>query len=530
MESGESNGDGDAVDELTLMWQSAPRRRGDDGAGTENWFGFSAEESPVPADLPTSADPPTPDDPTLPAEPPTAAVPDPAEESPPLERLEAQICSLAGQLAASTRDWLVLIAEFDRRKGWAQWGVKSCAHWLSWACSVAPGAAREYVRVAAALATLPLLDDAFGAGRLSYSKMRALTRAAGRVDERTLLEQGLVHTASQLERVVRGYRKVNGAGLDQQRRRRARWFYGEDGMLILTARLPADEGALVVAALEQARQSVYLATSSAKPDKPETDGPSADEFDREHPEGLAAVHAADALVAMAQNALAAGPVDSSGDDQHLLVLHADVDVFRGEDVGARCHLDDGPGVDVRTAERMGCDAATVMVARSAVPGEELRLGRKTRKISPALRRALRIRDEKCQHPGCSRRRHLQAHHVVSWMHGGPTDLDNLVLLCRHHHMLLHEAGFTISRSISTRGWVFRRADDVRLANSPLLTADSAADPVADFRADSPADGSLADPERIRPGWRGERFSLADSVSVMCRAERQAEPAVSSRTG
>jgi len=142
-----------------------------------------------------------------------------------------------------------------------------------------------------------------------------------------------VHTASQLERVVRGYRKVNGAGLDQQRRRRARWFYGEDGMLILTARLPADEGALVVAALEQARQSVYLATSSAKPDKPETDGPSADEFDREHPEGLAAVHAADALVAMAQNALAAGPVDSSGDDQHLLVLHADILAAEDVDVG-----------------------------------------------------------------------------------------------------------------------------------------------------------------------------------------------------
>ena len=132
-----------------------------------------------------------------------------------------------------------------------------------------PGRAREYVRVAAASwHGLPLLDNAFGAGRLSYSKMRALTRVAGRVDERTLLEQGLVHTASQLERVVRGYRKASGSGLDQQRRRRARWFYDDDGMLILTARLPADEGAVVVAALEQARQSVFLATRSTGSDEP----------------------------------------------------------------------------------------------------------------------------------------------------------------------------------------------------------------------------------------------------------------------
>ena len=410
-------------------------------------------------------------------------------------------------------------AEFDRRKGWAHGGevMRSLAVVGMFG---GPGRSPRYVRVAAALARLPLLDNAFGAGRLSYSKMRALTRVAGRVDERTLLEQGLVHTASQLERVVRGYRKASGSGLEQQRRRRARWFYDDDGMLILTARLPADEGAVVVAALEQARQSVFLATRSTGSEEPPQAPP--EDLEREHPEGLAAVHAADALVAMAQNALAAGPVDSSGDDQQLLVLHADIDIFReshapaepapgesapAQDVAARCRLDDGPGVDSATAERIACDAATVMVARSAVPGEELRLGRKTRKISPALRRALRIRDEKCQHPGCNRRRHLQAHHVVTWMQGGPTDLDNLVLLCRHHHMLLHEAGFSISRSVSTRGWVFRRPDDVPIDRSPQFAVDRHKEPPFD-------------PERIRPGWRGERFSLADSVSVMCRAERE----------
>ena len=247
----------------------------------------------------------------------------------PLDELEAEICSFAGRLAASTGVWLRLVAEFDRRKGWVQWGIKSCAHWLAWACSVAPGAAREYVRVASALTSLPLLDAAFAAGRLSYSKVRAATRVAGRVPESTLLDQALVHTASQLERLVRAYRKVDGTGREQQQRRRARWFFDEDGMLVLTARLTADEGAVLVAALEQADGS-----AESEPDS---------------------------LMAMAQNSLAAGPVDSSGDDRHLLVVHADAGVLTGasDDPGAVCRVEHGPGVDRATARRIACDAALV---------------------------------------------------------------------------------------------------------------------------------------------------------------------------
>ena len=99
----------------------------------------------------------------------------------PLDELAREITAGAVRLASATAAWLRLVAEFDRRKGWAQWGVKSCSHWLSWACSVAPGAAREYVRVASALTALPLLDEAFAAGRLSYSKVRAVTRVTDRV-------------------------------------------------------------------------------------------------------------------------------------------------------------------------------------------------------------------------------------------------------------------------------------------------------------------------------------------------------------
>jgi hypothetical protein len=96
----------------------------------------------------------------------------------PLERLEAEICELAGHLAAATCRFLVLLADFDARRGWASWEMNSCAQWLSWKCQMSSGAAREHVRVARALRELPVIRGEFGAGRLSYAKVRALTRIA----------------------------------------------------------------------------------------------------------------------------------------------------------------------------------------------------------------------------------------------------------------------------------------------------------------------------------------------------------------
>src|SRR5713226_2236205 len=92
----------------------------------------------------------------------------------PLERLEAQICELAGHLTAATCRFLVLLADFDARRGWARWEMSSCAEWLSWKCQLSSGAARDHVRVARALRDLPVIRRDFGAGRLSYAKVRAL--------------------------------------------------------------------------------------------------------------------------------------------------------------------------------------------------------------------------------------------------------------------------------------------------------------------------------------------------------------------
>ena len=126
----------------------------------------------------------------------------------PTERLEAQIGELAAHLTAATCRFLVLIGESDRRRAWASWGMASCAHWLSWHCGLGLGTAREHVRVARAMRDLPQLSAEFAAGRLSYSKMRAVTRIATPALESELLAIALASTASQVDRWVSGYRRA----------------------------------------------------------------------------------------------------------------------------------------------------------------------------------------------------------------------------------------------------------------------------------------------------------------------------------
>jgi hypothetical protein len=171
----------------------------------------------------------------------------------PLESLERQICELAAHIAVATCRWLELVAEFDDRLGWAEWGVKTCAHWLSWRCSLSLEAARERVRVAHRLQLLPLVQGAFARGELSYCKVRALTRVATPATEAGLLEIARHATGAQLEKLVRGYAGALSAtlGAAQQTldRRYLRWSWNDDGSLRLEGRLPAADGALVLEAL-----------------------------------------------------------------------------------------------------------------------------------------------------------------------------------------------------------------------------------------------------------------------------------------
>ena len=431
----------------------------------------------------------------------------------PLERLEREIGGLAAHIHAATCRWLELVAEYDRREGWAEWGAKSCAQWLAHQCALAPSAAREHVRVARSLAELPLIRAAFGRGELSYSQVRALSRAATPELEEGLLELARYATAAQLERTLRAYKGVLERELSPADHAHGDSYlvceHDDDGSLLLRARLPAEEGALVLAALDAARDG--LRAESA--DKPSSEGRGVS-AEAEAPLGEKAPPSnAAALLLMAETLLASGPAERSGGDSCQVIVHVDAAAL-GSPPDAEhapdgvCQLDDGALLHPETARRLACDASVVRILER--DGRPLSVGRRTRSIPPALRRALQSRDRCCRFPGCTQRRFLHAHHVDHWAHGGPTELVNLVHLCRFHHRLVHEGGYKLERAGRRDELRFRRPD-----GRPLTA-------VPETRSVQPADlerrnrrrGLRIDADTCASRWTGDRLDLALTVDAL----------------
>ena len=179
-----------------------------------------------------------------------------------LSELEIEITTLYGHINAATYRFLVLLQAFNAQDGWGEWGIKSCAHWLNWKCGIALGAAREKVRVAEALPTLPLTSAAFRTGTISYSKVRAMTRIATPENEDYLVMIAQHGTASHVEKLVREFRRSeaweaerHGAELRHQARM-LEHYHDEDGMFVLHAKLPPEQGAVVLKAIQAAITSI----------------------------------------------------------------------------------------------------------------------------------------------------------------------------------------------------------------------------------------------------------------------------------
>lgn len=435
--------------------------------------------------------------------------------------LEARITELAGHLNAANRRWLALIAEFDRRTGWNDGLTQSCAHWLNWKCGIDMGAAREKVRVAHALEQLPAIGDAMGRGELSYSKVRALTRVADPATEQLLLTIALHGTAHHVETVVRQFRRVQEAAEAtreerQQANRRLTYSYDEDGSLVIKVRLPAETGAIVLSALEAAISDLPMADA----DSPgfdvsaETSGASLATFADDKPSYTA--RRADALGLLAESYLKHGPAALNGGERHHIVVHVDAETLCAK-VSGRCELDDGPAVPVETGRRLSCDASVVRILEGS-DGEPLDVGRKTRTIPPALRRALKSRDQGCVFPGCTHKRYVDGHHIQHWADGGETRLSNLVSLCRTHHRAVHEGGIVVQR-LDDGAWRFVKPNGEALhACAPGITR-----PLGDWTRliqSHAASGIHIDARTAATRWRGERMDHRLAIDLLvARAER-----------
>ncbi len=353
-----------------------------------------------------------------------------------IDELDRSIVSLAVQMNRITHDFLVLVRRFDERAGWLKWSCDSCVDWLHYRCDISKSAAREKVRVAHAIKALPAIAVAFAEGRLSYSKVRALTRVATRENEDELLTFALKTTAARVEERCRELRCGTVASTDDairaHARRELRLCRDEArGMITITVELPIETGELVDKALEKAM---------------EAEAPSGPEFK----EDSWRAQRADALVAVAKDYLSGGREAAGGTPDHYQVtVHVEEAALRGS-AGARS------GLPIETVRRIACDSDLIVLVEDG-EGNPLNVGRKTRVIPKALERALWARDKGCRFPGCGRTRYVEAHHVVHWSAGGETSLENLMLLCSRHHMLLHEGGFTIEKDYRSQ-WFFRLAD------------------------------------------------------------------------
>ena len=416
-------------------------------------------------------------------------------------RRNDELATLSAHLNAATARWLELAWEIREES-------EDLAGFLAWRCGITRREAREYLRVAEALQELPVTQAAFSRGELTFTKVRALTRVATRSSEEGLIELAWALTASQLDRALRAFRRL--APEDARETHELEfvdYHFEEDGSLYLRARLAAEDGALLVKALEAARDRVVERRREERAaNATDDDTSSAPLAPFESPRSASV----EALLELADAALSSS--DEHPVDRTRLVVHVDSAALTSDGRG-RSELEDGPVIAPETARRLGCDAD--IVAQVEQDGLPLSVGRKRRTVPSTLRRLLEARDdETCCFPGCERRRHLQAHHRHHWAHGGETSLENLVLLCFHHHRLVHEGGYTIEAD-PTSGLRFRNRHGMVCPNAPPRPPPGSAN---ELRAENERRELEIGPDTNRNGGNSwERFELGYAVAAVSGA-------------
>jgi hypothetical protein len=379
-----------------------------------------------------------------------------------IDELDAAIRRLVRQRNAQCYELLVLVREVDDRFGFKQWGCKTCAEWLAYRTGIDLSTAREQVRTAHALRSLPAISAAFAEGRLTYTKVRALTRVADRSQEDLLLAYALDTTAENVEERCRQMRNVRPESAHHAQRAWANrsltlWRDETRGVMRLRLEVPIEEGELIAKAIDYAVAAGEVTTyvdPSAAPDS----------------RSLAwRAQQADAVVAVMRSYLDGGNGGEGGStaDRYQVVVHADAKSLRG---GTGCS-----DLPVETVKRLLCDCSFVTVFEDE-NGHPLDVGRKQRTLTTALHRALYARDRHCTFPGCHRKRYLAGHHREHWIDGGETNLGNVTLLCWYHHRLHHEGGYSLEKE----------ADGALR----FVTADGRTIPRCGYRLDDVADDSI----------------------------------------
>ena len=332
------------------------------------------------------------------------------------------------------------IAAYDAREAWREDGACSMTDWLAFRHGYSRQTAADLVRVAQQFPSLQAIRAAFEDGRLSWDKVVLVTSVATAENDELWADEASILSVARLASWVRHHRRRLRTEAERKLKSRylRAWWNDDEDALHLSGRIPGADGAAVKKAIE-------LIADDAPPGP---DG-SYEPHDR---------RCADALVDLAAAHLAVG----SDTDRATVVVH--VDVADLNKIHGSATLEDGPSVVAETARRLACDGR-VQLSVDAANGEPVGLGRTRRTISPWLAREIHRRDGGCRFADCGRTRGLQVHHIHHWAHGGTTDLDNLVLLCRFHHRLIHEGGWRLIKD-SSSCLRFVRPDGFPLSNRP----------------------------------------------------------------
>ena len=322
-----------------------------------------------------------------------------------VERFEAEVAEVCGIINAATGRLVRLIASALAAGGWEGDGIRSPEHWVSWKCGVSCGRARKLIAMARRLPDLPETRAALDAGELSEDQTAVVCRHTPARNDAEVAGLARFATVSQLRRVLTNYAWVEPARPPKAKEpRRVSFGYAGEGSWRLSAVLPADEGALIEAALGAQRQRLF------------GDDPT--------------VTWADALVALAS--------ERPARDRNVVLVHVQAD----DDGRPRGHLHVGPGLPDSVRRQVGCDGRTRAVIERE--GKAISVGRTRRIVPDRTRMAVEERDRGCRIPGCDRIRWLECHHIRHWEDGGPTDTGNLIALCGRHHRLHHQGQLGIS--------------------------------------------------------------------------------------
>ncbi|MGH8944552.1 MAG: DUF222 domain-containing protein [Acidimicrobiia bacterium] len=339
-----------------------------------------------------------------------------------VDELDEHLLLLEAARNRLDQEWTESLADFDARDGASLLEYPSTVAYLKHGMRMAASRANRYVHLARAARRFRETFESWRHNQISGDQAREMLRVAEKLpEEYERAESGLLEVCGDTPAETRKILDYWSATLDtpgvildaeaQQARRGLDYKRKANGML---------EGSFCLTTI--AGEALLTGLDSLTPQDEDLRSPS----QRRH----------DALEDLARNYLQSTDTPRVGGEKPNITVHVDLEALHGN-AGGLHETTNGHVLDVETIRQLACDASITRIVFDS-SSEILDVGRKTRVISPALRRAVVARDRHCVYPGCDRdATWCDVHHIVHWADGGETILANLCLLCRYHHTLIH---------------------------------------------------------------------------------------------